>query len=307
MIGRLASEQVPSPDFRVFGPFGERAGDFISGTADVLVGGQRKRRRIRGPTLHREWQPCWNILGGCLRIAEATPSGPIKAYKDVVDHLAWMYPHHWSIISFAEENNRMERWAEYRQDIEDEVRAGNPPVYYDEDQPWAAVLTRAAEDDKYWETHVEKPIDRSRTLKEAAERAAMHHRNFLPPSAVDGYDAMVSCDAEAAAGPYERPNGRSGNDRERPAPTPPNRRQAADSQQMSRPGLRDGMQYCYTWNRKLGGCQVVCPHGRLHICEYCPSTEHRSIECMSSAGIAAREKSNGRKGRKGRGKGEGRK
>ena len=94
-----------------------------------------------------------------------------------------------------------ERWPEYRQDIEEEVAAGNPPHHWDPYRPWAAVITRAAEDHRYWEKYVEKPIDRSGDLRGAAEKAAMVHRDFLPPSALDGFDEMMRTVTDSAPGP----------------------------------------------------------------------------------------------------------
>eukprot|EP00746_Dinoflagellata_sp_MGD_P014681 gnl/MRDRNA2_/MRDRNA2_132313_c0_seq1.p1 gnl/MRDRNA2_/MRDRNA2_132313_c0~~gnl/MRDRNA2_/MRDRNA2_132313_c0_seq1.p1 ORF type:complete len:345 (+),score=41.03 gnl/MRDRNA2_/MRDRNA2_132313_c0_seq1:59-1093(+) len=38
-------------------------------------------------------------------------------------------------------------------------------------------------------------------------------------------------------------------------------------------------QRCFEWSRKPGGCSEPCPNGRLHVCEYCGSPDHRG--CMS--------------------------
>ena len=37
-------------------------------------------------------------------------------------------------------------------------------------------------------------------------------------------------------------------------------------------------QFCYNWRRSGGECAEPCPEGRLHRCEICTSTRHKTTE-----------------------------
>ena len=50
---------------------------------------------------------------------------------------------------------------------------------------------------------------------------------------------------------------------------------------------REGKEICYSWNNKNGKCADLapgqpCPAGRLHACQRCLSTAHRTGECPQS-------------------------
>ena len=48
-----------------------------------------------------------------------------------------------------------------------------------------------------------------------------------------------------------------------------------------------GIQICWDWARRAGGCKEPCPKSRAHICEFCRSGSHRSCEvakCSVSRG-----------------------
>ena len=283
--GRLIEDTNPSTDFRIFGPYGERASRMVTMTADITVGGETKRRRLKGPGSFAEWKPCWTVFGHTMQAAEACPSGPIVAYEKKIEHLAQQYPRHWPVIAFAEENNREERWPEYRQDIDDEVRAaqqglGRWPRFYDPMQPWAAAIHRAATDRDYWEDAVEKPIDRSNNSGQAAENASMVHRGFMPPTNIDGYAQMALTDnlGDSAIGPYQA---RAGGARHDPSQSalPPANSDPSRKDSMGRYTSYQGSQFCFKWCRK-NACSVVCPEGRAHACEYCQGPSHRTSECV---------------------------
>ena len=141
----------------------------------------------------------------------------------------------------------------------------------------------------------------------------MVHRDFLPPSALDGYDEMMRTGTETAPGPYEQPRDRRGpitiQDRPPRRPSgkgaaPPTLPSAAAKTEQVR-----SSEFCYAWNR-WGSCEAVCTAGRLHACEFCFEASHRGSECTTPAAMQAAQahkaRSGGKKGAKGKGaKGKG--
>ena len=62
-------------------------------------------------------------------------------------------------------------------------------------------------------------------------------------------------------------------------------------------------QFCYTWCRSGGNCAEPCPEGRLHRCEICTSTRHKTTEHYPRAGKGKSGKDKDGKGKsKGKGK-----
>ena len=74
--------------------------------------------------------------------------------------------------------NRYEKWPDYREEIERMISNNNVPEFYDPAKPLGAIFHRAANDDKFWEVHVEKPCTKP-TLDEACQAAALQHSDFL--------------------------------------------------------------------------------------------------------------------------------
>eukprot|EP00972_Heterocapsa_arctica_P113316 16436472-Heterocapsa_arctica.AAC.1 len=40
-----------------------------------------------------------------------------------------------------------------------------------------------------------------------------------------------------------------------------------------------GKPLCWNWNHYEDGCSAVCGQGRVHVCEWCLDSTHRSIQC----------------------------
>ena len=308
---RLRRDENPGDvEMSMCGPFGDRAARFISRTADISVGGEKKRRRIRGPAHYEDWEPCWRIIGNSLLILDGATQGPIEAYKRRIQRLALQFKRHFNIIAFAEAANRTEKWPEYREIIVELVASGRPPLYWDETMPWNSVVYMAAEDIRYWEEYVEKVCDRAKDPREAAELAAREHRSYLPPNVSDGFEEMTSQMSNSAPGPYSRrgtPIGAT-------PPPPPAAWERNAHETTPKQDTKDSqgrwrtfkqVQLCYTWNRNNGCDWDACPDGRVHRCEWCRSPMHRASECPNNAsgngkgGGGKAGKSKGRKGRKG--------
>jgi hypothetical protein len=309
LLGRLTEDENPSADFSVMGPLGERAVKFVSMNSTTYVGGEQKRRRVRGPATYTDWRPCFHTMRAGVLILDASPPGPLDSYKNTVKRLHMQFPEHWPLISYAEQTNRSEKWPVYRMEIEEEVKAaeaghGAFPKYWDPQRPWASVFHRAATDRAYWADHVEKPIWSSQNdRRKAAEAAAQMHRGFLPPSALDGFDEMMGRTDDSVRGPYESrtpvqarsipPPPWENHRRPQPREVP---RQILDNTEPDThaPPKRDASgrlssmridgydtRFCYKFNRGTDGieCPVPCPRALLHRCEICTSPKHPSKEC----------------------------
>ena len=127
VIAKLDKDENCAPDFCVMGPFGDRAYDIVTMTADVLVDGERRRMKVRGPSSITEWKAHWRVFRMCMLILNAVPEGPLDAYERRIVRLATKYPSHWALISFADEICRREGWSDIRQEIENDILDGAHP------------------------------------------------------------------------------------------------------------------------------------------------------------------------------------
>ena len=310
LLGKLREDENPAPDYAVLGPFGNRAAKYVTRAAEVTIGGETKRRRIRGPDSYEDWDPCHRVFRGGMLILDGSPAGPLDAYEKVIRHLARKFPRHWSVIAFAEEACRTEKWPEYREEIEEMVEVGRPPKYWDPRCPWAAVIWMAAHDRNYWEDMVEKPILHGRDEQGAAEYAARQYRSYLPPSAIDGYGAMTNTPDGSVSGPYER-RGRTGARAPWERSTSPGGQAPPEDNLSARDSagrltaIKEGgvvKQFCFNWCRGKNGCADPCSQGRAHRCELCTSTRHKTIDCLKANGKAKGKGKDGKDGKGGKNK-----
>ena len=317
ILGKLQDDENPAPDFSVMGPFGDRAARFVTRNSEVTENGEKKRRRVRGPDCYEMWRPSWRIFRGGLLVLDACPEGPLNAYEKNIAALNARFGEHWTIVAFAEQCNRSEKWSKYRQICESQAQAGLPPKYWGPDRPWGAVIHMAATDRDYWEDMIEKPILFGKDKRGIAERVSQLHRKYLPASAVDGYDTMMLIDDYSAPGPYEHRNRNAGKGAHpwsqgepRGSSTPPTTEtaQGRDDQGRLSSIKVDGVwkEFCYRFNRSPGntGCAEPCPAGRVHRCEICTSTKHGTNEHDNAKkGLGRKADSKGGKGQKsGKGK-----
>ena len=297
VLGKLDDDDNPAPDFAVLGPFGDRTAKFVAKNTEVTEGGEKKRRRVRGPDSFAMWRPSFRIFRGPMLILKASPAGPLDAYEKLIHNFNERFPDHWSIVSFAEQTNRTEKWSKYRRICEDLARRGNPAKYWDEDQPWAAVIHMALSDRDWWEDMIEKPISFGKDERGAAEQASRFHRGYLPATAVDGYDIMMRLDQAAVAGPYEARRARGWGAGQPPIASAafrsewqmPYHQSSELSTQTSESRDQEGRlrclkvygiwkNFCYKFNRASRGCaDTNCE--RLHRCEFCTSNKHKTTDC----------------------------
>ena len=280
-------------NFAKFGPFGLRAAMLASRLEDVVVQGVVVKRRVNGPTSLREWTTCWKIFGNCCLALKACRKGPLDEYEKKIRELDALLPGRFSIILHADFVNRYEKWPDYREEIERMVNSHNEPEFYDATKPLGAIFHRAANDDKFWELHVEKPCAKP-TLDEACQAAALQHSDFLPGMNIDAIEDFYA--PQGVPGAYSRRT---------PAGTPrgqqPPWEAARNPQQWSAANdyippttgdtHADGrlkldpaskLRICFERNiTKQPGCSPVCPRSLAHVCEFCGNPSHTTVSCKS--------------------------
>ena len=124
---KLMEDKNPAADFAKFGPFGDRAALVASRVQDVVINGVTRKIRVSGPTTFEEWCPCWRVWGNCLKILQAATSGPLDEYEKNQKVLGQQNQGMYPILAQADFICRFEKWGEYRDDIEQMLKRGNPP------------------------------------------------------------------------------------------------------------------------------------------------------------------------------------
>lgn len=185
---KLMEDLTPAPDVAVFGPL--RSARALSHVEDVHVDGMVAKRRVTGPTTMAEFIACRRVFRTCLLARKAFPPAPLEALQKKLEVLDASYPSRLSILAHATQLNLMEEWPAYREEVEELVRRGTPPGFWNPNQPWAAAIARAADDRHYWEDHFEKPCGRNPSLAAASSASALAHTNFIPPIMGDGFEEM---------------------------------------------------------------------------------------------------------------------
>ena len=147
--GRLIEDRNPAPDFGCFGTLGERADKATAGMPDIKAGGERRRRRFRGPDRFRDWRAGWRVFRAAMLVCDACPPGPLDAYEKNMEILSQRFPGRSAILAKVDGCMRFEEWQRYRDEIEEMVLRGFPPKCWDRDRPWAAVIWWAARDRHY--------------------------------------------------------------------------------------------------------------------------------------------------------------
>ena len=90
------------------------------------------------------WETENNLPEGTKK--KASPPGPLDAYELNIKTLQARFPARFSIMAMVDEINRMEKWQDNRDEIEELVAAGTPPKYWDPLQPWAVAIWRESQD-----------------------------------------------------------------------------------------------------------------------------------------------------------------
>ena len=154
--------------------------------------------------------------------------------------------------------------------------------------PWESVIRHSAEDEKYWQKHIDLPAMR------AEFRGDVQYPTFQKGGIEDtGYrnstkrtwDQMDTEDNGQGqwrtGGGKGKGKGSKGKGKDKDQNKGRNKNKGAENERRNDGRFirsNNGSQLCFTFNRNKGGCSVPCPDERAHACEWCRQP-HRAIDC----------------------------
>ena len=233
-------------------------------------------------------------------LLKGSRAGALDAYEETRRALVEKFPgkEAWGIIARADHVMRSELWERTRRHIEKDRKRGAYLYRFNEDMPWEAVIRDSANNRDFWTDNVRDIISAVRgsgppTLR-SMEEAAL---DFGADIAASG--PGPSAGVEAASRPAF-PGGAGGGAPRGDRPPAKRRKKSAASVKKAqdrrmangtkrKDGRRvvdeDGHEICFQWNRTPAGCvNGKCPNGRVHKCEFCLVTEHRTCGCPAHPG-----------------------
>ena len=167
------------------------------------------------------------------------------------------------------------------------------PSCFDPSMPWDFVLGEAAKDTEFWTEHVDKKAFqfatnvRSSTDLTDEGLGAIREAKSATAAASRGGRRREESGSEEAAPQKKRKKQRKSGGKGATGRVEVDRGaglqkggQSKDPKTTDGKHFRDenGVQLCWNWNRKAGGCKEPCPQARSHKCEWCRDTGHRTID-----------------------------
>ena len=307
---KLDADVVPYADFGVFGPRGARFAKIVKYTAQVWDPTicTYTPKEFKGPRTLDEWRAHWRVYSFALRCFGAVDRARLQQYANHIERFHSDYANlpggGWWIIAVADVRMRSEHKEKLRRKAEQACES-NPNSGFDPTRPWDWVFALATRDRDFWTAHVKDRADQY-----------MHHLkskgDIIGPDAIaaageDG-DGRTDGNATQTNKPsgskrrQARAAGRLGGEGESEAARKRSRgfyhgggRGSGGSGQQPRGpggygnytgkgrGTYSG-QVCFKWARDGECTDGPCPDDRLHVCEHCGSSWHRSFEPSTKGG-----------------------
>jgi hypothetical protein len=305
---RLKQGSTPFVDFGVWRPYGARLGRMLKFSAYYpLASGGFQSKEINGPGTFDEWLRSWRVFSFAMVVLKAATRSKLEKYELRIARLNEQYPAYWWVIALADIRMRSEHLERVRRKIVRDTAANNVApgtCAFNEAMPWDSAFREAARDDSFWYENVDKKAimfaTQLRTSKQindegigsvvelgssssAKQPTAKRGRSPVSVSPQrSNRNARTSRDAKKKKGrKTERPTA------PRVDPKQPGDKGARKPSDNMMKGKDDGRHFldssgsplCWAWNHKSNGCGNPCSMGRKHACEWCLSTNHRSIAC----------------------------
>ena len=296
----LVSGQVPTVDFAVWGPHGNRIERKLRLSGSVFApDGSLRTIEISGPPTIGIWLASWEVFATASVLLNIFDLGALLDYREHILRMHTRYgPQVWLLLYQTDTRFRSEhllrvKW-KLADDHEKAVSAGGTTPF-EKDRPWNLALMEGTADANWWFQEFTEPammiLARTANLQSLVSDEAPVASN-KEPGVVDS--------AETAF--HSKGPGR--------LPPPPPKTTVKKQQKQDQSRISEGH---YTHNRRgtklcesfqTGACgnalrNNLCPKDRttMHQCNKCLSPAHGGAQCNSSATPRSLKKSSGGKGK----------
>ena len=291
---RIKAGGTPYVDFGVWRPHGAEMGRALKFTAHfVTPSGETIRREISGPASFGDWAKAWRVFAFAMEVVGAASRTRLKRYHDIISALNDDYSQMWWVVACADHKMRKSHLERIRRRLAQEheqLTGVGLPSAFDPVRPWDAAFREAARDRDFWNTEVEKKVLQYVTAQKSQKELADLGFGPIAFAAQPGHRPREEDGSSDGGGPGKKKKKRrlgKGQRQDTWTPPPPANRKGKGKGKgkgkSKHPDGRyrttaDGMQICWAWNEKLGGCSDDnCPNGRAHVCELCLK-DHRTCE-----------------------------
>ena len=304
----LETGQVPTVDFAVWGPHGNRIERKLRLSGSVFSSdGSLRTIEIAGPPTIAIWLASWEVFATAAILLDIMDLGTLMAYKDHIMRMHNRYgPTVWLLLYQTDTRFRAEHILRWRRKLADaHVLAANAggTTQFDTNRPWNQSMIEGIEDSKWWFVEFTEPA--MMILARTANIQALVS-NEAPVSSA--WDNVVVDEASTSF----RPQGKG---HSMPQQWPiDNKRKRDIKGDMSKisdgayTNNRSGTKLCAAFQTGACGASVgdhLCPSDRTskHQCNKCLGMGHGGARC--SSGSAPRHKADKGQGKSGKGKSKG--
>jgi len=153
---RVRAGRTPYVDFGIWGPYGRRLMRALKHRVWYPNGdGTFTHREVTGPENFASYVAIWRVFVVAAKMTRHVMNWALNKYHRNLEQLVRLWPHCWYLIYAADDYMRSEQMERIRRRISASVADGKPPPRdWDENAPWTAVFSEAADDTKFWDQHV---------------------------------------------------------------------------------------------------------------------------------------------------------
>ena len=294
----------PYADFSLFTPYGRRLQKQLKLKNWVMnQDGTYHPQEVPGPQDFEAWYACWRVYANVLLMITKTLTiagqevkraimtvAALEVYLEAFRKLVKAYPECWHLCAIAEDRCRGEHFPRLRRVLKDKHAKGQAPDF-DVNLPWIAVMSAAAEDDRYWDEQVRRPaIDflargGSRGQKRPASEALEEPLDTPPKSKRqkkrERKEAVAEAKKQLVKDWEASPKMSKGDGKGKAAGKGKGKEQGEHPRRDSQGRYvttREGTQICFGF--QMGKCKGPCQQQRAHVCQICLQG-HRTSDCTT--------------------------
>jgi len=226
---------------------------------------------LKGPRNFTDWLKSWRIFESLCIMKKVANLATLRKVETRISDLNALFGHdHWGYILEAYDNGSKETLERHLRQAEDDLARNRIDTSeFNPDMPWDYVLSKFADDEKWWNDEVVHKVLFQRQQK----TFTAHDAGAGGGTASD--TPRRKSKREGDPPPAPKPKAKTA-----PAPV---KKEAMDQQIAREYGIHthmpDGKRIC-GWGFKAGACKEPCRRDNVHACHFCLEVgKHRTIDC----------------------------